>query len=213
MRVHVAPLTARAPTAIAHHDCLQLIVEDEQLGGDVGLNVIAADERDHLAPGETFDGGDEIGFHRLISIQMVQLVLQYTGRGPTKARTTIDPNFVLVVLDDTLTRSERSLLAAREEDLIRQQRRRLHELMREEAIAIVERGVGQKVRAFLGDVSPAEGVAVAVFLLEPSTSRWTAATPLVGMAHLHRVQATGDSAPEPLCGVLRSERGEFMRWP
>ncbi len=41
--------------------------------------------------------------------------------------------------------------------------------MRDEAIAIVERGVGQKVRAFLGDVSPAEGVAVAVFLLEPST--------------------------------------------
>jgi hypothetical protein len=27
-----------------------------------------------------------------ISTQMVQLVLQYTGRGPTKARTTIDPN-------------------------------------------------------------------------------------------------------------------------
>jgi uncharacterized protein YbcI len=104
-----------------------------------------------------------------ISTQMVQLVLHYTGRGPTKARTTLDPNFVLVVLDDTLTRSERSLLAAHEEDLIRQQRRRLHELMRDEAVAIVERVLGQRVRAFLGDVSPADGVAVAVFLLEPST--------------------------------------------
>jgi uncharacterized protein YbcI len=101
-----------------------------------------------------------------ISTQMVQLVLRYTGRGPTKARTTIDPNFVLIVLDDTLTRSERSLLAAGEEDLIRQQRSRLHELMRGEATEIVERTVGRKVRSLLGDVSPAEGVAVVVFLLE-----------------------------------------------
>ena len=103
-----------------------------------------------------------------ISTQMVQLVLHYTGRGPTKARTTTGSGFVLVVLDDTLTRSERSLMAAGEEDLIRQQRRRLHELMRDEAIAIVERSLGREVRAFLGDIAPDEGVAVAIFLLEPN---------------------------------------------
>lgn len=102
-----------------------------------------------------------------ISTQMVRLVLQYTGRGPTKARTSIDSSFVLVALDDTLTRSERSLLAAGDGDLVRQQRQRLHELMRDEAVAIVESTVGRKVRAFLGDIAPGEGVAVAVFLLEP----------------------------------------------
>jgi uncharacterized protein YbcI len=98
---------------------------------------------------------------------MVRLVLQYTGRGPTKARTTIDSGFVLVALDDTLTRSEQSLLAAGDGDLVRQRRQRLHELMRDEAVAIVEGAIGRKVRAFLGDVSPDEGVAVAVFLLQP----------------------------------------------
>jgi len=103
-----------------------------------------------------------------ISTQMVQLVMHYTGRGPTKARTTTGSGFVLVVLDDTLTRSERSLLAAGEEDLIRQQRRRLHELMRDEAVAIIERSMGRTVRAFMGDIAPDQGVAVAVFLLEPS---------------------------------------------
>jgi uncharacterized protein YbcI len=103
-----------------------------------------------------------------ISTQMVRLVLQYTGRGPTKARTTIDSSFVLVVLDDTLTRSERSLLAAGDGDLVRRQRQRLHELMRDEAVAIVEDAVGRKVRAFLGDISAVDGVAVGVFLLEPA---------------------------------------------
>ena len=44
-----------------------------------------------------------------ISNAVVQLLHEYTGRGPTKARNTIRDNFVLVILEQTLTKGERSL--------------------------------------------------------------------------------------------------------
>jgi hypothetical protein len=37
-------------------------VDDEQLGGDVGVEVVAADERDDVAASESFDGRARIGF-------------------------------------------------------------------------------------------------------------------------------------------------------
>jgi uncharacterized protein YbcI len=101
-----------------------------------------------------------------ISTRMVKLMSEYTGRGPTKARTTLNTNFVLVVLEDTLTKGERKLVEAGEVEAVRRQRRTFHELMRAEATAAVEEITGRKVRAQLTDMSPEDGVAVEVFLLE-----------------------------------------------
>ncbi len=44
-----------------------------------------------------------------ISNAIVRLLREYTGRGPTKARTTIRENVVLVMLEQTLTKGEKSL--------------------------------------------------------------------------------------------------------
>jgi hypothetical protein len=41
-------------------------VQDEELSGDVRVEVVAADEREYLAPGEALDGFAEVGFHRLL---------------------------------------------------------------------------------------------------------------------------------------------------
>jgi uncharacterized protein YbcI len=104
-----------------------------------------------------------------ISAEMVQLTLRAVGRGPTRARTSINTNFVLVVLDDVLTRAEKSLLEAGERTLIRRQRDVLTELMRDAAIAIVESEVGRSVRSLLADVDPERGVTALVFLFEPAS--------------------------------------------
>ena len=44
-----------------------------------------------------------------ISNMVVQTLRHTTGRGPTKARTTLGDNGVFVVLQDTLTRGEQTL--------------------------------------------------------------------------------------------------------
>jgi uncharacterized protein YbcI len=113
---------------------------------------------------------DQPGYSRAarISAQLVQLALRHIGRGPTRARTSINTNFVLVVLDDVLTRAERSLLEAGERELIRRQRVVLAELMREEAIAIVQGATGRSVRALLSDIDPEPGVSALLFLLAPT---------------------------------------------
>jgi uncharacterized protein YbcI len=101
-----------------------------------------------------------------ISAQLVQLAVRRVGRGPTRARTSINTNFVLVVLEDVLTRAERTLLEAGERELVRRQREVLMGLMRTEAIEIVAGAIGRAVRTVLSDVDPDSGVAALVFLLE-----------------------------------------------
>ena len=45
-----------------------------------------------------------------ISDAAVRLLREYTGRGPTGARTTISHDSVMIVLRDTLTKGERMLV-------------------------------------------------------------------------------------------------------
>lgn len=102
-----------------------------------------------------------------ISTHMVQLMSRYTGRGPTRARTTLNTNFATVILDDTLTRAETNLVAAGEIESVVQQRRTFHRMMREEAIAAIEQVTGRHVRAYLSDIAPEAAVGAHVFVFEP----------------------------------------------
>jgi uncharacterized protein YbcI len=101
-----------------------------------------------------------------ISREMVRLMSRYTGRGPTKARTTVNTNVVVVVFEDALTKGERNLVAAGEADSVREMRRSFHALMRDEAIETVEALTGRSVMALLSDVDPKENVAAQLFVLE-----------------------------------------------
>jgi uncharacterized protein YbcI len=102
-----------------------------------------------------------------ISRAIVQLLARTAGRGPTKARTTIDGGHALVVVEDALTTSERGLIATGESELVRRQRAALQGLIRDEAIAAVESVTGRTVRLLLSDIAPEEGVAIQLFLFEP----------------------------------------------
>jgi uncharacterized protein YbcI len=102
-----------------------------------------------------------------ISTRVVRLLSLYTGRGPTKARTTIDTNVIVVVTDDALTTAEKNLAGAGEAESVREMRRRFHSVMYDDAVALVEELTGRKVRAFLMDCNPEVNVAAHVFVLEP----------------------------------------------
>lgn len=105
-----------------------------------------------------------------ISRATVQLMARYTGRGPTKARTTVTADQAVVVLEEVLTRAEQSLVEAGEAELVRRQRETIQHLMRGEAATAVEVATGRRVRLVLCDIEPAAGVAVQVFLFEPPSA-------------------------------------------
>ncbi len=102
-----------------------------------------------------------------ISRRLVQLMSRYTGRGPTQARTVLNPGFALVILEDTLTKGEHSLVDAGEHASVLAQRRTFQSLMRDESIAAVEEITGRRVRTYLSDFSPIDGIAADLFLFEP----------------------------------------------
>ena len=118
-------------------------------------------------PGQLATGEPGPAVASRLSTEMVKLTSRQTGRGPTKARTTLNANLAAVVLDDTLTKAERTLVAAGQDEAVRQQRRTFHSLMREEAIAVVEEVTGRQVRAFLSDIAPEVGITAHVFVFEP----------------------------------------------
>jgi uncharacterized protein YbcI len=104
-----------------------------------------------------------------ISNETVRLLHEYTGRGPTRARTYISENLITVVLEDTLTLGERSLIRAGEIELVLASRKAFQRTMGPQLIAAVERHSGRKVRAFLSDNHVDPDVAVESFVLVPST--------------------------------------------
>jgi uncharacterized protein YbcI len=103
-----------------------------------------------------------------ISRDTVKLLREYTGRGPTKARTYLTDDLVTVVLQDTLTMGERSLVREGEVDLVLKTRKAFQRTMGPQLIAAVERHTGRKVYAFLSDNRVDPDVAVESFVLEPS---------------------------------------------
>jgi uncharacterized protein YbcI len=103
-----------------------------------------------------------------ISNMMVRLLREYTGRGPTRARTTIGDDLIVCLLADTLTTSERRLVDAGEERLVLEERGTFQRLMREKAIAGVERLSGRSVTAFMSTNHIDPDLAVEAFVLAPS---------------------------------------------
>ena len=76
---------------------------------------------------------------------MVGLKKEYYGRGPTKAKTYINDNYVFCILEGGLTRNEETLLNAGEESLVREYRLRFQESMAAVTTESIERITGRKV--------------------------------------------------------------------
>jgi uncharacterized protein YbcI len=102
-----------------------------------------------------------------ISNAVVGLLRDFTGRGPTQARTTIGSDTIVVTLRDSLTKAERTLAQRGQALEVLAMRRAFQETMREDLIAAVERLTLRKVEAFLSDNLHEPDVAVEIFLLQP----------------------------------------------
>jgi uncharacterized protein YbcI len=105
-----------------------------------------------------------------ISNHVVRVMSEYTGRGPTKARTSIDGDLVSVLLRDTLTKGERSLVADGRSQLVLDMRKAFQMTMRDDLVAGVEQIMGRKVVAFMSDNHIDPDVAAETFVLEPDAS-------------------------------------------
>jgi uncharacterized protein YbcI len=102
-----------------------------------------------------------------IANHIVRLLREYTGRGPTKARTSFAPDLVTVVVEDVLSKGERSLVRDGKAELVLTTRRAYQQTMRGELTAGVEEVTGRTVIAFLSANHIDPDVAIESFVLAP----------------------------------------------
>src|SRR5437763_12720817 len=99
-----------------------------------------------------------------ISTAVVHTLAETTGKGPTKAKTTLGENGVFVVLQDTLTRGERTLAEAGEGASVLDLRRKWQRGMQAQVSKEIEELTGRKVIGFMSDNHIDPDLAVEVFV-------------------------------------------------
>jgi uncharacterized protein YbcI len=105
-----------------------------------------------------------------ISNALVRIQREYFGRGPTKARASLRDDMVVAVMEDTLTKAERNLVADGRHEEVMNMRRSFQHTMRADVIAAVEELTGRKVIAFMSDTHVDPDLACEVILLEPESA-------------------------------------------
>src|ERR687898_2834729 len=108
-----------------------------------------------------------------ISKEIVRLQAEYYGKGPTRAKTYIVDDVVVVVLEESFTRAEKTLAERGEREAIQHIRRRFQQQMAESFTSVVEQATGRRVRVFLSDTDIEQDVSVETFLLAEARTDMT----------------------------------------
>jgi len=102
-----------------------------------------------------------------ISQAIVRIHAEHYGKGATQAKTYVWDDLVVTVLRDVLTVAERTLVEVDRPDTVRQVRGTFQISLERTFRDAVERLTGRRVRSFMSQVDPANGLGVEVFVLEP----------------------------------------------
>jgi uncharacterized protein YbcI len=89
---------------------------------------------------------------------------------------------IVVVLEETFTPAERTLIERGEAEGIQDIRRRFQRAMAEQFVAIVEQATGRTVRSFFSDTDLKHDISVEVFVLADERTDMAAFEPAEGEA-------------------------------
>ena len=102
---------------------------------------------------------------RSIGEQIATLQARYYGGAPARVFTTATDRVVIVVLEETFSLAERTLIARNEAEGIQEIRRRFQRIQEEDFRSIVEQATGQQVRSFVSDTDLQQNISIEVFIL------------------------------------------------
>lgn len=111
--------------------------------------------------------GSAMSLHAQISDLVARAYRDYTGRGATRTRTVLSPDTVMVLLEDTLTKGEQTLVRHGHTGEVLQIRRTFQQVMGEELTAGVAALTGRTVVAFMSATHLAPDYAAELFVLGP----------------------------------------------
>jgi uncharacterized protein YbcI len=144
----------------------QLLVEaDCGIAEETLVAILGVAQRDLLAA-ETAarrTGGD---LNAALARLVTRLYRQHTGRGPTRIQAFYRGDVVVVLLENTMTKAERTLVDRGRRDAVLLMREALQEAMRAELMSAVAMLTGAEVRALLSANHVDPDLAVETFVLD-----------------------------------------------
>jgi uncharacterized protein YbcI len=102
-----------------------------------------------------------------ISNEIVGLYKEHFGKGPTRCRTYLQPDLVIVVLGEGYTSAEQTLFEGGRWYEVREARQMWQDTMKERFVETIERLTGRSVRAFMSANHQDPDLAVEMFVLDP----------------------------------------------
>jgi uncharacterized protein YbcI len=102
-----------------------------------------------------------------VSNSVVAILSEYYGRGPTKAKSYLNDNYLLTVTEDLLTTVEQTLVERGDEELVRTMRLRFQEVVRTRFVEAVEGATGRRVLTYHSQVTFHPPMGFEIFVLEP----------------------------------------------
>lgn len=97
---------------------------------------------------------------------VVRIHNQYLGRGPSKGQAFFRDNVIVVVMEETLTKAERSLVESERRDHVLSMRREFQRTMERDLVRTVEELTGCEVVAFMSDNHIDPDMAGELFVLD-----------------------------------------------
>ena len=103
-----------------------------------------------------------------IAEAMAGLHAEFYGYPPGSSRAIVHEDVVVVVMEQTFTRAEQTMIERGEFEEIQNIRRRFQRVMAEDFHSVVEKATGRDVRTFVSDTDINEGLSIELFLLAGS---------------------------------------------
>jgi uncharacterized protein YbcI len=136
--------------------------DQEKVEGDVQRLT----QPDWLEGVESPDSGRRHSIRSEISNAMVGLKKEFYGKGPTKAKTFLNDNYVFCVMEGGLTRNEQTLIERGHEDLVRTYRLRFQEAMEAPTVEAVQRITDRSVIGYHSQIVFHPERAFEIFVLD-----------------------------------------------
>ena len=111
----------------------------------------------------------EPGFLADVTRDLVQLHLEYYGKGPKKARSYMVNDTLISILKGGFTTVETTLIDEGKAGTVHEMRRSFQAAMEERFRGVVERATGRGVIAYMSQIHTDPDLAVELFMLEPVT--------------------------------------------
>jgi uncharacterized protein YbcI len=106
-----------------------------------------------------------------ISREMVRMMKRYYGRGPTRAKSYLVDDLLIVVLRGGTLSSERTMLEAGFSDAVREFRQKFENLMAERLIGAIEQLTERKVVTYQSQVLFDPDMVVEIFVFDKALER------------------------------------------